>query len=124
MNNLAVRAASGLVFAIIMIGGILWTHLSFMAVMLLILAGSVREYFIITSSKREHGTRFSGNGLIAFFVCVHFPVFVYAAVATGAGLAQWQQSAQPALSGGDDAARCRYIVHSPVSHVAVCAFYH
>lgn len=72
MNNLAVRAASGLVFAIIMIGGILWTHLSFMAVMLLILAGSVREYFIITSSKREHGTRFSGNGLIAFLFVFTF----------------------------------------------------
>lgn len=72
MNNLVVRAASGLVFAIIMIGGILWTPFTFMGVMLLILGGSVREYFIITSSKRESGSRFSGNGLIAFLFVFTF----------------------------------------------------
>lgn len=53
MKNLAIRAASGLVFAVIMIGGILWHPLSFLAVMSVVLLGSLHEFFRVTEQKRE-----------------------------------------------------------------------
>ncbi len=56
MKNLITRTLSGLAFAIVMILGILWSPLSFMLLMLLILAGSLREYMIITAGKRGRHT--------------------------------------------------------------------
>lgn len=71
MKNLATRAASGLVFAVVMIGGILWHPLSFLAVMSVILIGSLNEFYNITSEKREFSlSKLSGKGflLFSFFV--------------------------------------------------------
>jgi phosphatidate cytidylyltransferase len=67
MKNLFVRAASGLVFAVIMIGGILWHPLSFLAIMSLVLIGSLNEYYNITSERREpSASRFSGKWFLVF----------------------------------------------------------
>lgn len=52
MKNLAIRAASGFVFVALMIGGILWHPLSFLAVMLVVVVGSLNEFFNITAEKR------------------------------------------------------------------------
>lgn len=71
MKNLAIRAASGLVFAIVMIGGILWHPLSFLAVMSVVLIGSLNEFYNITSERRELSpSKLSGKGflLFSFFV--------------------------------------------------------
>lgn len=51
MKNLAIRAASGFVFVALMIGGILWHPLSFLAVMLVVVVGSLNEFFNITTEK-------------------------------------------------------------------------
>jgi phosphatidate cytidylyltransferase len=73
MKNLAIRAASGLVFAVIMIGGILWHPLSFLAVMSVVLIGSLSEYYNIISERREpSASRFSGKW---FLVSVFFVVY-------------------------------------------------
>lgn len=53
MKNLFIRAASGLVFAIVMICGILYHPFSFLLVMSVILIGSVNEYYNIIGGKKE-----------------------------------------------------------------------
>ena len=53
MKNFFTRLASGTVFVVLMVGGILWNEYSFLLLMTFILAGSMSEYFIITTGKRE-----------------------------------------------------------------------
>jgi phosphatidate cytidylyltransferase len=55
MKNLITRTASGIVFVVLMVLGILWTPYSFVALFSIILFGSLNEYFNITAGKREPG---------------------------------------------------------------------
>ncbi|MDB5281986.1 MAG: hypothetical protein JWO06_1061 [Bacteroidota bacterium] len=52
MKTLLVRSASGIVFVALMLGAILWNQYSFLALMLLVLIGTLSEYFNITSGAR------------------------------------------------------------------------
>ncbi len=51
MNNLVVRSISGIVFIIIMVGGILWGVGSYAVIMALIIAAMMHEYMTITLGK-------------------------------------------------------------------------
>ncbi len=55
MKTLLTRTASGIVFLAIMIAGILLNQYTFLALFTIILAGTLNEYFNITSGKREAG---------------------------------------------------------------------
>lgn len=59
IKNLITRSLSALVFLVIMAGGILWNEWSFMAVMFLILLGSLHEYFANTEARRKTFSPFS-----------------------------------------------------------------
>ncbi len=78
MKNLFIRAASGLVFAIVMIGGILFHPLSFLVVMSVILIGSTNEYFNIIAGKKENSTFKFNNKivLITLFTLVYWISFL------------------------------------------------
>jgi phosphatidate cytidylyltransferase len=58
MKTFLTRSASAVVFAVFMVGGILWNQYSFLLVMTVILIGSLHEYFSITENKREQATSF------------------------------------------------------------------
>jgi phosphatidate cytidylyltransferase len=71
MKNLITRTASGVIFVALMIGGILWHPLSFLAVMLLVLVGTLNEFYNITAEKRgPNDSRLTGKwfltGLFTF----------------------------------------------------------
>jgi len=53
MQTLLIRALSGIVFLIIMAGGILFNQYTFGLLMSVLLVGGLREFFVITTSKRE-----------------------------------------------------------------------
>lgn len=52
MKNLFIRSASGLVFAVVMIGGILYHPFTYGLLMSVIVTGSLLEFFRITAEKR------------------------------------------------------------------------
>lgn len=54
MQTLLVRALSGVVFLVIMATGILYNQYTFGLLMSVILVGGLREFFAITSGKREN----------------------------------------------------------------------
>lgn len=78
MKNLVTRAASGFVFAAVMIGGIMWHPLSYLAVMSVVLIGTLNEYYNITAERREHSSYFLSKKwvLIALFFVVFLISFV------------------------------------------------
>lgn len=78
MKNLVTRAASGFVFAVVMIGGIMWHPLSFLAVMSVVLIGTLNEYYNITSERREHSSYFLSKkwSLITIFFVVYVISFL------------------------------------------------
>jgi phosphatidate cytidylyltransferase len=53
MKTFFIRLGSGIIFVVLMIGGILWNQYSFLALMTIILAGTLNEYYNITAPKRE-----------------------------------------------------------------------
>jgi phosphatidate cytidylyltransferase len=59
MNNFLVRTASAVVFVFIMAGGILWNVWSYAIVMLLVLLGSLFEFYKISFDKRIATSPFS-----------------------------------------------------------------
>jgi len=61
MNNFFVRTASAFVFVFIMAGGILWNVWSYAGVMLLVLVGSLFEFYRISYDKRLVTSPFSAK---------------------------------------------------------------
>lgn len=55
MRTFYIRAASAFVFAIAMIGGILWNSYTFLALMVIILVGTLNEYFTIIAPQSRAG---------------------------------------------------------------------
>lgn len=68
MRTLLVRTASGIVFVALMIGCILWNQYSYLAIMSLVLLGSILEYYRIIGPKKEAaGSRTGDKWLVLIF---------------------------------------------------------
>jgi len=58
-NNLVVRALSGFVFAAVMLGSIYFSKWAFLAVALLILCGSIVEFYRLTDAVRDDDSQYA-----------------------------------------------------------------
>jgi phosphatidate cytidylyltransferase len=77
MKNLLIRAGTAFIFVLIMCSCILWNVWSYAAIMLLILLGTLREFYNITKDKRQILSPFSekkslrtlliSSGILFFF---------------------------------------------------------
>lgn len=71
MNNLFVRSLTGLVFVLVMMGCIAFNQYTFLAIMLVILVGSLNEFWNITLPKRETANSFlTSKGWLIFISVV------------------------------------------------------
>jgi phosphatidate cytidylyltransferase len=78
MSNFFVRTASALVFVFIMAGGILWNVWSYAAVMLLVLVGSLFEFYRISYNKRFVTSPFSAVRSRRLIVVISTLFFLFA----------------------------------------------
>lgn len=71
MNNLLVRSLTGLVFVLVMMACIAFNQYTFLAIMLVLLVGSLNEFYNITLPKREPATSFlTSKGWLLFISVV------------------------------------------------------
>lgn len=77
MKNLVVRSLSGIVFIIIMVGGLLWRIDSYAVIMALIIAGMMQEYMTITLGKKfpVHKALAITAGLILFVSLIRIQLY-------------------------------------------------
>jgi phosphatidate cytidylyltransferase len=86
MQTLLVRALSGIVFLVIMAGGILFNQYTFGLLMSVLLVGGLREFYAITSGKRESMVKefFGKRFVILSAVVVYWLSFVLMSPPMGA----------------------------------------
>ncbi len=77
MKNLVVRSLSGIVFIVIMVGGLLWRIDSYAIIMALIIAGMMQEYMTITLGKKfpVHKALAITAGLILFVSLIRIQLY-------------------------------------------------
>ena len=60
LKNLLVRTASGAVLAVVLLGGLLWSPLSWTVVLLVVLIGGMREFYALTEKRGAQPQKWLG----------------------------------------------------------------